>query len=920
MSFRFKKKNEMSFKHIAHGLVPAATIAPRPAVPRTPPPRSPNPSPERPRSALAAAILVTSLTGRTVAIPQPRQRSYSESDSTYTEHRRFVEPYATTTELGLRNQWRSTVSGRPRLSSPMVSDDDYEDEMEQELSDSEKEPFYHILEKEGEEGHHNDIYAVAHKEKKEEITLSLSTDTTESSIHDRSSTLPHEAKVEEFIARATAQEYKVEKQTVKNQNLSEQPAPSPVESPRTTSNSIKKIKSSRRMNLMEENKPEIETPRTTSNSMKKMKSPRKKSPMEESKPVFQDEAYQEVVDMHKEILCELKDKNRTLVTENQSLAQQLQEVTQQLQSIQHKFKQLEAKNEKLCKDMASLQGEDEHSELRFLRQQAQELVDENDALKMTVHRLNVELSRYQTKYRPLTKEEGLRISGLPAAGPVPPWLLDMKYLSPLLLSYEDRMREKDSALLAYEEEMKNFRARVEVIVRENEHFHQQIEKDGSVSSREWYRLQNQAKLVLEENQLLMEQLEVQQAKAKDSHNSHVQEVSKLTKKLMLLEAEKHNQQEELLELKQQLETLRPKYQQLRASLDNKVEVDEHMTILSELQRRLQQEEDKRHQEVEDLMGRIAALQTEKKSLLLEKTNLVADNKILETELEMARKTNRKSQKKMGVLKEQVEDAMEKEVAAHQYLANLISLAEKTAQERDQLIYMAKSLENEKHGVLSKIMEGNVRLGKLQEKVKLYKKKAATKLGDIDYRMKEQEEDFAGKTAQYQREIKHLQRLLQDKQETLDEVLQQKRQVEGELEVVWESTSLENRRMKNLLYESLQKYMQDPDNTFVFDKQEVPQRDQAGGSNYREFNCYDALPSLQRNKLGVKKPCNKYVTHNEYSASIENIADTKGNTSTQAKKSKPKERIVKSPMFESDSDQQLNASSDESEKNGHDFYS
>ncbi|XP_006003679.1 centrosomal protein of 89 kDa isoform X3 [Latimeria chalumnae] len=848
MSFRFKKKNEMSFKHIAHGLVPAATIAPRPAVPRTPPPRSPNPSPERPRSALAAAILVTSLTGRTVAIPQPRQRSYSESDSTYTEHRRFVEPYATTTELGLRNQWRSTVSGRPRLSSPMVSDDDYEDEMEQELSDSEKEPFYHILEKEGEEGHHNDIYAVAHKEKKEEITLSLSTDTTESSIHDRSSTLPHEAKVEEFIARATAQEYKVEKQTVKNQNLSEQPAPSPVvESPRTTSNSIKKIKSSRRMNLMEENKPEIETPRTTSNSMKKMKSPRKKSPMEESKP-------------------------------------------------------------------------DEHSELRFLRQQAQELVDENDALKMTVHRLNVELSRYQTKYRPLTKEEGLRISGLPAAGPVPPWLLDMKYLSPLLLSYEDRMREKDSALLAYEEEMKNFRARVEVIVRENEHFHQQIEKDGSVSSREWYRLQNQAKLVLEENQLLMEQLEVQQAKAKDSHNSHVQEVSKLTKKLMLLEAEKHNQQEELLELKQQLETLRPKYQQLRASLDNKVEVDEHMTILSELQRRLQQEEDKRHQEVEDLMGRIAALQTEKKSLLLEKTNLVADNKILETELEMARKTNRKSQKKMGVLKEQVEDAMEKEVAAHQYLANLISLAEKTAQERDQLIYMAKSLENEKHGVLSKIMEGNVRLGKLQEKVKLYKKKAATKLGDIDYRMKEQEEDFAGKTAQYQREIKHLQRLLQDKQETLDEVLQQKRQVEGELEVVWESTSLENRRMKNLLYESLQKYMQDPDNTFVFDKQEVPQRDQAGGSNYREFNCYDALPSLQRNKLGVKKPCNKYVTHNEYSASIENIADTKGNTSTQAKKSKPKERIVKSPMFESDSDQQLNASSDESEKNGHDFYS
>lgn len=47
----------------------------------------------------------------------------------------------------------------------------------------------------------------------------------------------------------------------------------------------------------------------------------------------------------------------------------------------------------------------ETTELLSLRQQAQELVDENDALKLTVHRLNVELSRYQTKFRPLTREE-----------------------------------------------------------------------------------------------------------------------------------------------------------------------------------------------------------------------------------------------------------------------------------------------------------------------------------------------------------------------------------------------------------------------------------------------------------------------------------------------------------------------------------
>lgn len=63
---------------------------------------------------------------------------------------------------------------------------------------------------------------------------------------------------------------------------------------------------------------------------------------------------------------------------------------------------------------------------------------------------------------------------------------------------------------------------------------------------------------------------------------------------------------------------------------------------------------------------------------------------------------------------------------------------------------------------------------------VYKKTAAGKLGDMSLKVTEQEKEFAGKAAQYQREMKHLQRMLQDKQETLDEVLQQKRQVSQSL--------------------------------------------------------------------------------------------------------------------------------------------
>ncbi|EDM07624.1 rCG53577, partial [Rattus norvegicus] len=102
MLLSFRRNRRSQFNHIIHGFLPAASIAPKPAVPRTPPPRSPNPSPERPRSALAAAILATTLTGQTVAIPQPRQRSRSESDASQVEKDSFIEPYATTSELRLR--------------------------------------------------------------------------------------------------------------------------------------------------------------------------------------------------------------------------------------------------------------------------------------------------------------------------------------------------------------------------------------------------------------------------------------------------------------------------------------------------------------------------------------------------------------------------------------------------------------------------------------------------------------------------------------------------------------------------------------------------------------------------------------------------------------------------------------------------
>lgn len=880
MPFSFRRKDNIPFKHIAHGLVPAATIAPRAAVPRTPPPRSPNSSPERPRSALAAVILTSCLTGRTIAIPQPhlalpRQRSYSESDGTRTEHRSFREPYASVIDLGFRNEWQSPVRGRPPLPLPSNSDEECHEEEEEDdyldleqLSNKSDQPHYYVLEKEGEIQKKELIYAVPCKSNQDEIPISVSSEITDVSSYDVASVTPiHESNPGEVRGTPTLDGWSAEL---------EDPGNVPNPSPRRTLMSLQA----------------------------------------EYSPVHSPEVRKTKDENHCPYLCSKKEAKEQQIIEKNHMVPGFSRVPGLKSSTSVESPRTPSPNKKKTKikNISEVITSGDKIELVSLRQQAQEVVDENDALKMTIHRLSVELSHYQTKYKSVDNE-GSHHTGLPPSGPPPPWLIDMTYLSPLMLAYEDRLREKDATLQVHEKEMKNFRARVEEVVKENKRLHLQRERSGIVSNMDWHQLQDQAKLVLEENQILMEQLEVQQAKAKDSHNRHVQEVSKLTKQLILLEAEKQSQQKELREAHHQLNDISSKFDQLKASLHYKIGVDEHTTVLNDLKRKQQLEQEKQQVEMEELMGRITSLQAEKKGLLVERTEFVADNKTLEAELHVAQKSNRLAQKKIGLLKRQMEEAMEKEVAAHQYLANLISLAEKAALERDQLVHVTKSLTNEKNGVLNRILADNMRLGKLEEQVKVYKTKAAVKLGDVNNRMKEHEEDFARRTAQYQREKRHLQQLLKDKQETIDELLEQKRQMESELETVWESSTRENQRIKDLLRSTLRgSQCWDALNFDQFDIKGNPCRYFGSQSDFRALSYCDVMVSSSRRAHG-----NNLQPNNNKSLPV-HLPESGDCTITKQRKQKPREENVKSPMFESDSDQQQIASSDESDKNEHDFYS
>ncbi|KAI9517951.1 hypothetical protein NQZ68_001121 [Dissostichus eleginoides] len=733
--FSFRREKDKEFKHIAHGLIPAASIAPKPAVPRTPPPRSPNPSPERPRSALAAAILSSSLTGQAWALPPVRPRSFSESGLSES----FISEPNISTALFNRDRWSEDLASRPRLSSPDLSDEEELQDEEEELQDEEEQ----VGSEDEREEHVYQTLGKGHNCPFTEPVYSLP--------------LKHKT--------STPQRIPMSGRRVPSPDLPEETV---FQSPEASVDYSKKKASVRKSprSLKKDVPSALPIPTTNQSSQSNISKP----PIQQSPGPIRAS-----IEGQREA-----ENNVRMVDEQKLLEERLQRLEQEISNSQSST------------NARSSAGS--HAELLNLRQHAQELVDENDALKLTVHRLNVELSRYQTQFRPLSKQESSRISSLPKTGSPPPSLLDMKYLSPLLLAYEDRMREKDALLQTTEEDVKRLRVHVEEVIKENENLHKEITMIGGVSQKNCHQIQQQALLVLQENQVLLDQLEAQHVKAKASTSRHQAEVSKVTKQLMLIEAEKQSLQEELEESRREALKNGREVQVLQARLKDAITWDEHCDIAGKLRRQLGQQESKNKSEMDDFLIRFSSLQEENRSLAVDKANLTAYVKRMEAEQELTKQANRKAERKMSVLKRQKEECAVKEERTRHYMGAVISVAEHISQERDQLIKMASLLQQEKQGFVSRILKGTVRFGKLQEEVKVYRSQASTRLAGL-------EEAAEGRTASYQREILHLQRLLRERQEAEERLLQSKREIEEELEVVWQAATRENQQIRDTLLDS-----------------------------------------------------------------------------------------------------------------------
>ncbi|KAK0044019.1 centrosomal protein of 89 kDa isoform X1 [Biomphalaria pfeifferi] len=465
--------------------------------------------------------------------------------------------------------------------------------------------------------------------------------------------------------------------------------------------------------------------------------------------------------------------------------------------------ELKAHNDELLSEIHSLRdvaeairdgSVDGAKELYVQRQ----LKDENETLKSTVHRLNVALSEMEAKYRPVDSaqvKQAIEVHGLPPQGPVPSWLISTKYLAPLFLAYDDQLEAKDQVLIECKKELATLKKKTEEILKENE----RLRISGGPGDRsEWQQLQEQARSVLEENQVLMEQLEVQANKSRVIHNAHMAEISRMSRKVSLSEAEKADTERQLEELRVRFRELKHKHDQMTLELGSQVDVHTHINTIADLKRCLTEEQEKCQQEMEAVNIKLKASEEERKRQAMHIIELTAENKRLKIEMKAMQKSVKQAQQKMAVLHQAIELSDDKEKITQEQLANVIKVAEKVALERDTVYKVAREQQEENKQTVNKMMHGTLTVGKMEEKLKLYRLKASAKLNTIAERLKEQDEAFNHQKKEYEREIHYLRLLVKEKEEIIESLEKDKKFVEKDLESMWQAANSENKRVKEIL--------------------------------------------------------------------------------------------------------------------------
>ncbi|CAB4036612.1 Hypothetical predicted protein, partial [Paramuricea clavata] len=184
----------------------------------------------------------------------------------------------------------------------------------------------------------------------------------------------------------------------------------------------------------------------------------------------------------------------------------------------------------------------------------------------------------------------------------PAWLVNKRYIAPLLLAYDDRIKEKQAMLQTYEEQLQTFKNSLHKIMEENVQLQEKLGNSEAImhDEDEWRQLEKQAKLVLSENEVLMERQELQNKKLEEVTAFYKGEVSRLSQQYEKVKAEKGGHESKIEVLNTTINGYKQELETSSAQWKKHVSVEEHLDTVNECRRKLDELRKKTQEEIDSL--------------------------------------------------------------------------------------------------------------------------------------------------------------------------------------------------------------------------------------------------------------------------------------------------------------------------------
>ncbi|CAF0754662.1 unnamed protein product [Brachionus calyciflorus] len=429
-----------------------------------------------------------------------------------------------------------------------------------------------------------------------------------------------------------------------------------------------------------------------------------------------------------------------------------------------------------------------------LRVQVSHLEEENENLKKFVKRQNVELDIFYQNYGKV-KDSDLNTKIKEDKNK---WKQSINQLSPLFSIYDQKIEEKEKALRLLSLKINETTEKFNYLIEENQNLQSKLDNLPESIKNQMVQIKSQAELVLEENKYLSEKLRMEENKVYDSEKFKIEEVSRLSKRILICETERLELLNKIDLLESNNQEIIKKYNDISIETQRRIKLDDHLIQIGDLKRKIEELNLNYKQETELLILKIQAYEQDKKNYVLKLTDAEAEIKRLKAEnivldealnkgighkvrknlnnLSKNAEINKINEKKMLGKIEIMEKEIDKLKFDKKIIENLYQISQVNCKEKDKRI----------EELISKS-------SKLEENFHEYKEKASEKLANILEKLKKKESEITNLKIENEKKINKILKSMGKKEHLVLNHLNAKENGTHE-------TSLETKKLKEVLLE------------------------------------------------------------------------------------------------------------------------